>query len=100
MMYLKLHKSYRNVLALCDENLIGKKFEQGQFQLDIREKFYKGELLDKEKAIRILKQQALNDATFNISGQESIECAKESGLIQNDDGIKRIQDIPFTLILL
>ncbi len=40
-MYLKIHKSYRNVVALCDAELIGKKFEEGNMQLYLRENFYK-----------------------------------------------------------
>ena len=38
-MFLKIHKAYRNVVALCDREIIGKKFEEGIYQLDIKEKF-------------------------------------------------------------
>ena len=30
-MFIKIHNSYRNVVALADADLIGKKFEEGKF---------------------------------------------------------------------
>ena len=39
-MLVKIHKSYRNVVAVCDSDLIGKKFEEDKFQLDLKESFY------------------------------------------------------------
>lgn len=98
-MYLKIHKSYRNVVALSDADLIGKKFEEEKRQLDIRENFYKGKIVSKEEAIKILKQQSDEDATFNIVGEKSIKTAVEAGIITKAC-IHRIQGIPFTLILL
>ena len=98
-MYIKIHKSYRNVVALCDTELIGKTFEEGKRQLYCRENFYKGEKVIKEKAIKILRQQTNEDATFNIVGKKSIQAAIEAGLIKKAN-IARIQNIPFTLILL
>ncbi len=97
-MFIKIHKSYRNVVAVCDSNLIGKKFEQGNFQLDIRENFYKGEELDTEQTIKLIQNQAQEDATFNIVGKESIEIAIKAGIIDTDS-VSTIQDIPFTLVL-
>ena len=40
---IKIHMSYRNVIAVCDEDLLGKKFEDEKRQLDIKEGFFKGE---------------------------------------------------------
>ena len=28
-LYIKVHKSYRTVVALCDSEILGKKFEEG-----------------------------------------------------------------------
>lgn len=98
-MFIKIHKSYRVVVALCDSNLIGKRFEEGQRQLDIRESFYKGEELDKREIIHILKFQKGEDATFNIVGPESIEAAKEAGII-NQNAVSEVENIPYALSLL
>ena len=98
-MFIKIHKSYRNVVALADANLIGKKLEQGKFQLDIRENFYKDKKVSKEEAIELLKKQTLKDSTFNIVGPKSIQAAKEAGIITKDH-IGKIQDVEFALTLL
>ena len=97
-MYLKIHKSYRNVVALCDADIVGKKFEEGKKQLDCRENFYKETKVTKEEAIKILQKQANGDSTFNIVGKKSIQSAIEAGLTTKDS-IGKIDNIPFTLIL-
>lgn len=102
MIFVKIHRSYRHVVAVCDSNLIGKKFEEetkeGTKQLDIRESFYKGDSVDKQQALKIIKFQAKEDATFNIVGPESIKIAKEAGII-NDNSTAEIGGIPYALIL-
>ncbi len=40
MISIKIHKSYRYVVAICDSNLVGKQFEQNKFQLDVKENFF------------------------------------------------------------
>ncbi|MEK6844365.1 MAG: DUF424 family protein [Nanoarchaeota archaeon] len=97
-MYIKIHKSYRNVVAICDADLVGKTFEEGKRQLDVRENFYKDVKVTKEEAIKILQKQSNNDSTFNIVGEKSIQTAIEAGLI-TEDSIGKIDNIPFTLIL-
>ena len=99
MISIKIHKTYRSVVAICDSDLIGEKFEEGIRQLDLRENFYKEQELDEEKAIQIIQQQANEDATFNIVGKESIQAAIKAGVVTEKD-VDTIQDIPFTLTLL
>jgi hypothetical protein len=99
MVQVKIHSSYREVVAICDSNLVGKKFEENNLQLDVKESFYKGEEISKEKLSEVIKKMLLEDATFNIVGEESINVALEHGII-SQKGIKKIQNIPFALILL
>ena len=98
-MQIKIHKSYREVIAVCDTKLLSKKFEEGNFQLDLKESFYKGEETDKEETIEILKNMAKEDATFNIVGKEAIACALKAGIISRQ-GINKISKIPYALVLL
>ena len=72
MILIRIIKSYRDVVAICDSDLLGKRFEQGKFQLDVKESFFKGEETDEEKAIEIMKDMSKEDATFNIVGKKSI----------------------------
>lgn len=97
-MYIKIHESYRKVVALCDKELAGKKFEEGKRQLDVKESFYVGEEIDHEKAVDKLRQLNLDDSTFNIVGERSINAAIRAGIISQDN-VSKVQDIPFTLVL-
>lgn len=107
MICVKIHRSYRDVVAICDSELLGKRFEEpfqdssGQQikQLDIRESFYKGEETDHQKAVSFIKSQAKEDATFNIVGPDSIKAALEAGIIKKE-GIDKIDGVPYALSLL
>jgi len=98
-MHIKIHKSYRDVIALCDSNLIGKRFEEGKRQLDIKEHFFKGQEITKEEAIKQLSFQLREDSTFNIVGKESVDAAIKAGIFSERD-IDKIDNIPFALKLL
>jgi hypothetical protein len=98
-MQVKIHESYRNVVAICDTSLIGKKFEEGKFQLHVKEHFYKEKEVSEEQLLQVIQKQTNEDATFNIVGPDSISIALKSGLIK-EDNISKIQGIPFALTLL
>lgn len=98
-------------MAICDSKLIGKYFvsqasddlgkssKEGKFQLDVKESFFKGEEISEEKATQILKDMEHEDATFNIIGERAVNCALNAGII-SQKGIKKIQGVPFALVLL
>ncbi len=98
-MLIKIHRSYRKVVAICDSGLLGKKIEEGNKQLDVRENFYNGQEISKSEAIKVIRAQAKEDATFNIVGKDAVETALEAGII-NEKGVHRIKGIPFALTLL
>jgi len=98
-MLVKIQQSCRYIVAICDSNLIGKRFEEGKLQLDVKESFYKGEEKTKEQVLHIIKKMAAEDATFNIVGKESIQTAIESELI-SEENVGKIHGIPFALVLL
>jgi hypothetical protein len=98
-MYLNVIRSYRDVVAICDSSLLGKIFEEGKFQLDIKESFYKGEEVSEEEAIETMKFMLKEDSTFNIVGKEAVNAAIAAGVITKD-AVGTIQGIPFALILL
>lgn len=99
MFIINVMQSYRNVVAVCDSDLLGKRFEEEKFQLDLTGSFFKGEEVDKEEVIRIIKKMAMEDATFNIVGKNSVNLALKTGIIVKE-GIEEIQGIPFALVLL
>ena len=97
-MFLNIIKSYRDVVAVCDKELLGKKFEEGKLQLNIKENFYKGKEVDTESVVEIMKKMSAEDATFNIVGEKSINAALKTGIISKEE-IGRIKKVPFALVL-
>ena len=89
-MYVKIHKTgFSEVVCVCDEDLIDKKFEDGDLQLDITGRFYKGEKKTEEEVIKILKEAG----NMNIVGEKSIKAAIKAGIIGKENIIK-IKNIP------
>ena len=84
---------------MCDSDILGKKFEEGKKQLDVRENFYKGEEVNVEKAIEIIKRQLEEDATFNIVGNSAVKTALEAGII-GEESFGEVAGIKFALVLL
>ena len=102
-MFVNVIKSYRDVVAVCDTELLGKKFEEqfGEFtaQLDVKESFYKGEDFPEQEASLILSRMKMEDATFNIVGEKAIELALDLGII-TPGNVKTIKGIPFSMVFL
>ncbi len=96
-MLIKIHDSYRKVVAVCDTDLIGKKFEEGKMQLDVRENFFRGKEISGEKAVEILQKEKNNYATFNIVGTRSIKTAIKAGIISKGN-IGKVDGVPFALL--
>jgi hypothetical protein len=99
MPQVKIHKSYRDVVAIADPDLIDKKFEEGKLQLDIKSSFYQDSDLSKEELLNLIQKEKDNDATFNIVGENSIAIALESGIITKES-VGKIQNIPYALTLI
>jgi len=98
-MLVKIHSSYRRIVAICDNELLGKKFEEGKKAIEIKESFFKGDEKTEQEIIKIIEDSTGEDATFNIIGKNSVNVAIKSGLIQ-PEGIITIQGIPIALVLL
>lgn len=98
-MYIKITDAYRNIITISDKELIGKKFEEGKKQLDIKESFYKGEIKIPEEVKQIIDYGRKEDAIFNIVGERSIQLALEENLITKES-IARTANIPYAMILL
>jgi len=98
-MLVKIHKSYRDVVAICDSELLGKKFQQGKLQIDLNGEFFNGEEKSESETLEIIEDIAREDATFNIVGDKSCRLALKAGIIDKK-GIKKISGVPVALVLL
>ncbi|MCZ7393933.1 MAG: DUF424 family protein [Candidatus Methanoperedens sp.] len=89
-MYMKKYDTDGQlIVAVCDKNIVGKKFREGKLVLRLDEGFYKGEDVWEEEV-----REALSCATIaNIAGEKSIACAVECGCI-DPDTIIFIEGIP------
>lgn len=99
---IKIHKFYRKVVAMCDAELLGKRFEDDNTQLEVHEVFYGGKdskIVNEKQALRILKHEALDDSCFNFIGKNAVNVACKSGLVDKRRVIK-IQGIPHALALI
>lgn len=77
------------IVAVCDKELIGKKFQQGELTLKLEPSFYKGADASESEV-----KEALSCATIaNIAGERAIACAVECGCIEYDNVIF-IEGIP------
>lgn len=98
-MLIKIHSAYRSVIAVCDSELLGKKLEEGEKQLDLTGQFFRGEEKTLEEAKAILEDMRKEDASFYIVGKESCSLSKEIGLI-SEEGVFYVSGVPFALVLL
>lgn len=98
-MIVKIHEAYRNVVAICDSDLLGKKLEEGNLQLDLSGNFFKGEEKTDEEVLEIIEDQKREDATFNIVGERACELAVRCELI-SPGAILKISGVPVSLALL
>lgn len=96
---IKIHEHYRKVVAVCDPGLVGKRFEQGNLQLNVGEFFYQGQEYNEEKALKILEAARQDDACFNFVGDDAIELGAKAGIISKNSVIL-IQGVPTALGLL
>jgi hypothetical protein len=91
---IKIYNQRGEILvAACDEGILGKKFEEGDLQIEVHTQFYDGFRVDKDG----LLSQLGNSTIANLVGEKVVKCALEAGLI-TEDCIIRIQGIPHVQI--
>ena len=90
MISIKIYKEGDDlIIGACDEDLLGKKFVEGKFQIDVSRHFYNGRIVDNK-----LLEKYLQDATIaNLVGNETIKCAIKLGLV-DPDSILTIRGVP------
>ncbi len=77
------------MVAVCDKEIIGKKFKEGELVLKLEEAFYKGNEACNEEV-----KEALMAATIaNLSGKKSIACAVDCGCV-DPDAVVIIEGVP------
>lgn len=78
------------LLAVCDKEIQGKVFREGNKKLDLSGKFYQGEPTDRES----LKKLFPVATHLNMVGRESVDFGIHVGFIQKEHVIS-IDSIPY-----
>ncbi len=77
------------MVALCDQDLLGKSFKEGELRIKVTKQFYGGKLLDPDDCDPYLKEATI----ANFVGKESVSKGLDLGLIE-EKRVMRIRDIP------
>lgn len=92
-LYMKIHKAGdREVVAVCDKNLVGKCFKDKKLKLDVSKRFYKGELTSEDRVCEVIKEAH----TVNMVGKESVSLGLKTKIVFKENVIK-IKGIPHAL---
>lgn len=93
MFYYKIHKSCgKTVLAVCDSDLLGKKFEEGKFALNVSRDFYGGWEIGSDVLDFFSKADIIN-----ITGSKIVSLALKNNWVSKE-GIIKVRRIPHAQI--
>ncbi|MFZ3077029.1 MAG: DUF424 family protein [Candidatus Aenigmatarchaeota archaeon] len=93
MFYYKIHKSRgKTLLAVCDSDLLGKKFEEGKLALYVNREFYGGQEIGNDVLDFFPKADIIN-----ITGSKIVSLALKTRWVSKE-GIIRIRRIPHAQI--
>jgi hypothetical protein len=89
MIVKKHQRQGRLLIAVCDKEILGRKFEEGDKVLDLTSDFYDGEETDEEDIKALLKDAYLLD----FVGEKALEFALNNDLVDKGHIIK-VDNIP------
>jgi len=93
-MYVKKHiHQGRTVLAVCDNDILGKTLKDKEIQLEVNKVFYGGSLTN-EKEVSLLLKEFEN---INLVGKKAVALALKLEIVNKED-VKYIKDVPFVII--
>ena len=98
MIFVKKHAAEQGtILAMCDEELIGKVLREGKMFLDLDKyaDFYRGSLVSEEDALGSVEKDEICSA--NAVGERSVAVLMKKGVIKSGD-IKRVKKVPLVQI--
>ena len=91
MVLVKLHKREGTITAaVCDNELLGKRFEEGNLQLDLTGEFYKGDPQPDDAAGDIIR----NADHVNLVGAKSVALGLHEGVV-DEKHVRHVQGIPY-----
>jgi len=93
--YFNLKKEGNKVLlAICDEELLGKTLRDGKIVFKISEDFYKGKKISVDQAVSMIE----NSTIINLIGNECVKKAIENGYV-HPEAVLKIEGISHAQIM-
>ncbi len=84
-MKAKIHQvEYKTILAVCDKEHLGKKFEEGEISFTASEKFYNGQDITEEELNKLLDEAD----SINLFGDKCVTIAQKKGIVGEKSVIK------------
>ncbi len=80
------------ILNICDDDLLGRSITDGARTIEIGG-YYRDRLVDREEAARLLVESQI----INMVGERTVRLALELE-VGAEDGIRRIDGVPFLLV--
>jgi hypothetical protein len=84
----------RLILAVCDEELIGRRIVDGKRQLDLSADFYKGEPKEEAETVSLMKKAFSIDA----AGKNSVRCCILAGVVE-DEKAPALKGVPYLQVV-
>lgn len=66
------------LVSVCDRDVLGKSFEDGEVSLTVTKEFYDGERCDEERVVATLERAAV----ANLVGERTVSLAIEAGFVE------------------
>ena len=89
----KTHKQGKDVIiAMCDADVVGKTFREGQLKLQVNSEFYDGARLSLEDGFAKIDQATI----INLTGTRVVERAVKEGVVHRE-AIIRISGVPHAM---
>ncbi len=77
------------IVAVCDEEIVGMDFREGELRLEIKEDFYGKDVFHENEVKRALRQATI----ANISGERAVRLAISIGIV-DENRVLRIGGCP------
>lgn len=91
---LKVHPSPEgNLVAVCDKEILGKRFEDGKVVLDVKKDFFGGKAASK----KALSEALIGCYSATIFGNEAVEVALKCKAI-SEGGVKSVSGVKYALL--
>ena len=95
MFSIRMHKGPNgSVLAVCDEELLGKTFSEGRLRLYVSEAFYGGDTVEEG----ILIQHLQRARSINLVGSRVVSIAVREGLV-DENRILTVDGVMHAMVL-